>query len=821
MVVTRRQSAAPMPAVASRTNSSTGTSRSSKGKAVDKSASSPLKDPGAGPSRVPPNGTPLKPPPADPQVPQDFTFDDDVPSTIPKPSLPKSPSPKSPSLKSKPKSKSKKSSKAKRHNSNKGISIFDILARLFLLWFTIYTVAVCPEDVQLRSPVCRALTEYRRLVLEPYIYPPIRAALDHPSIAPHIQQIQPYYDRATRATTPLVRRCKHEWNTRAVPRIYWVQLRARPYILRAQRQYDVTLGPYVNQASVVVDRYKLMAEPYVTAATVNTQHKWKRVRPYVLPLWRAAKHVPGIVTRLVGKVLGDARRQWVDPQLTKIWDAVVEKGKADTVMIKNTPISVISQSISAASTSTSSIPLEASSIPPQTVSDRSDNAPPISLPLAPEVTDDAALSASSIIAETAPASISKTSTSVGADSEAISHQTSVVQSPFPEPTDEAAVSASSLVLESLSGPSQPSSEHSVPTSVESPLEDEGFENLDDFISEMGLDESDVLEPPPPPPSPPPPPVREETEEEKAERLRLKEIQTAEKRADIEARHDQWEIDVEKLGKARRRTVREALRKLRNAAGDKAREPGGAVRIHVDSLVHEAEKSLKSLKAYSRKLAGENKTDEEKIKIWQNAVSKVDKKFGERVDAAADGVRQWWGAHVDKELKEIEAISEEILELAYKAQTDVAMDYSWLADVSWEDWQRYHKLVDKAKEFGEIYRMMQNGTLANAPPNPVSDIMEALQEEVDDLILGFEASLDRLKSAALDTFSGAETAAESSTLTMTAGSDPEISILPIEPIVPEKKDAEIPPVILSRGAEEIKVAVSRAEEAKTQVSHEEL
>lgn len=48
--------------------------------------------------------------------------------------------------------------------------------------------------------------------------------------------------------------------------------------------------------------------------------------------------------------------------------------------------------------------------------------------------------------------------------------------------------------------------------------------------------------------------------------------------------------------------------------------------------------------------------------------------------------------------------------------------------------------------------MQNGTHVNAPANPLTEVMEALQEEVDDMILGFEAKLARVKSAALDVFS---------------------------------------------------------------------
>ena len=58
----------------------------------------------------------------------------------------------------------------------------------------------------------------------------------------------------------------------------------------------------------------------------------------------------------------------------------------------------------------------------------------------------------------------------------------------------------------------------------------------------------------------------------------------------------------------------------------------------------------------------------------------------------------------------------------------------------------------SKKFTDLYMSMQNGTHKSAPANPLIDIMEALQEEVDDVVLGFEANLTGVKSTALDMFS---------------------------------------------------------------------
>lgn len=35
---------------------------------------------------------------------------------------------------------------------------------------------------------------------------------------------------------------------------------------------------------------------------------------------------------------------------------------------------------------------------------------------------------------------------------------------------------------------------------------------------------------------------------------------------------------------------------------------------------------------------------------------------------------------------------EVQELAERAQSDIGLDYAWLDDVTYQDWQRYHDLV---------------------------------------------------------------------------------------------------------------------------------
>lgn len=524
----------------------------------------------------------------------------------------------------------------KKRRQSKGISIFDILGRLFLLWFTIYSLSVCPDDVELRSPVCRALTEYRRLVLEPFVYPPIRAAFEHPSIAPHIQRAQPYYNRAVETTKPLVLRGKYEWRTRVVPRVHWFQLRARPYVRRIKQQYNATLGPYVWQASDVLVQYKVKAEPYMHSTMLEARQKWEKTKPYVRPLLQRASGVPGVLVRLIGRPLGDARREWVDPQVAKIWAAVVEKGQTDTMNVTAASTTIESQdsSVPGSTASTLSTPSTESPISMSTLED------------IPALTSASPPTSSSI---SAASTLSTSNSPEGS---------SLADSSISEPAKEFAASASSIIQSSLtpnSISSEVSSEPS-PTKVESWFaeEEEPVEDLTEFLAEIGLNDGPSSDSPPES-SPEQPAVPQETEEDEEELLRLKAIETAEKRADIESRHTQWEIDLEKFGKAQRKVVRASLNRLREAAVEEARAPNAAIRMHVDGLLQEAEKSLKSLKAYTRKLATENKSEIEKITNWENVVNKVDRKFTKRVEEATDGIREWWSAYVDKEVGEVNKV----------------------------------------------------------------------------------------------------------------------------------------------------------------------
>ena len=44
------------------------------------------------------------------------------------------------------------------------------------------------------------------------------------------------------------------------------------------------------------------------------------------------------------------------------------------------------------------------------------------------------------------------------------------------------------------------------------------------------------------------------------------------------------------------------------------------------------------------------------------------------------------------ISQVQRVVDEVNDLAGVAQSDLGMDYSWLADVTYDDWQRYHDLM---------------------------------------------------------------------------------------------------------------------------------
>ena len=110
--------------------------------------------------------------------------------------------------------------------------------------------------------------------------------------------------------------------------------------------------------------------------------------------------------------------------------------------------------------------------------------------------------------------------------------------------------------------------------------------------------------------------------------------------------------------------------------------------------------------------------------------------------------------------------------------------------------------------------IQNGSHPSPPINPVLAALQDLQNEVQDIVVGFETRLRRIRRNGERSFGGVPDTQEQP-------EDETISILPIEDDTPKRTDEgespAPPPVVIGRGAQEIVSALDRAAEQEAQAA----
>ncbi|KAG9309903.1 hypothetical protein JVU11DRAFT_9935 [Chiua virens] len=199
----------------------------------------------------------------------------------------------------------KKSKRSRRHNKNKYLksnfqAFLDFLTKLLLVAFTIYMFSVCPQDTHLQSPICRGLAEYKRIVLDPYIIPPIQAMLAHPSVAPRIERAKPYVQRTVEIAAPILVRTRQQWNLHVVPQ--WEKHIVPEWNKRVVPQWNnLTWNPIANVPCkntsnalrrVLKWQYTTFSggstkqEPYILLAMSKTKDGYNAAKPYAIPLAR-------------------------------------------------------------------------------------------------------------------------------------------------------------------------------------------------------------------------------------------------------------------------------------------------------------------------------------------------------------------------------------------------------------------------------------------------------------------------------------------------------------------------------------------------------
>ena len=120
-----------------------------------------------------------------------------------------------------------------------------------------------------------------------------------------------------------------------------------------------------------------------------------------------------------------------------------------------------------------------------------------------------------------------------------------------------------------------------------------------------------------------------------------------------------------------------------------------------------------------------------------------------------------------------------------------------------------------KEFVHEQLSLANGSHPNAYPNPVLDAFQDIQSEVQDITLGFETRMRRIKREGERAFAEQRSQTEESA--------PEISILPVVDNGKKEDNAfqEVADAILGRSEEEVADAFSRAEEQEVEPPRDEL
>lgn len=269
------------------------------------------------------------------------------------------------------------------------------------------------------------------------------------------------------------------------------------------------------------------------------------------------------------------------------------------------------------------------------------------------------------------------------------------------------------------------------------------DDFDDLISELGLDDEEQPADPSPVPSED---VSEESlpqttltpEEVAAERAE----KTARDRAALLERHDGWFDKLEATSKRLGAEVRTGLATVRKAAaaalvgkevvgaGDVAGEyqiseddektmthiEGERVSKLIDNLAGEGERLVRGLEGYLKK---EGKTPPSapadalrRKDKWAKVAEKVEEKFYATVQDVRGKVHRWYIAVRDIEIRDVSicffprcildgvliafgqclAASDEVRGVAEAAQASLGLDYAWLEDVTYDDWQRYHDLM---------------------------------------------------------------------------------------------------------------------------------
>lgn len=326
------------------------------------------------------------------------------------------------------------------------------------------------------------------------------------------------------------------------------------------------------------------------------------------------------------------------------------------------------------------------------------------------------------------------------------------------------------------------------------------EDLDDFLRELGVEGQATSTVDASPPTGINSDSQEQLTSEEVERVRAERLaDTAAKRADIVGRHNSWFVKldeaIKEAGPALVKTL-DAWRSEKMAELIKMSGKTGDGNGVLEEIQKEGKRLLKGLESYLKKAearsalwkvaSADDPEAQAKKEVavaekdkWETVLSKVEGKFTDRVRAVQAEVRKWYIDALEHERQEVEASAARIKQLAERAQADIGLDYAWLDDVTYHDWQRYHDLMRSElfffflhlstilniyflpfysktafERYEHIAYGIQNGTSLDppSPPAPLVPGLDTLHNELQDIVLGLSVALGGLRSEAAKVFS---------------------------------------------------------------------
>lgn len=258
------------------------------------------------------------------------------------------------------------------------------------------------------------------------------------------------------------------------------------------------------------------------------------------------------------------------------------------------------------------------------------------------------------------------------------------------------------------------------------------EEIDDFLREIGIHDGEGRHEREQEPISASQDQPEQPHQPTPEEIAAKAAQVAAKRAEIVSRHKKWQNELDALVSSKETDLRTVITLIRNAAVLELNSLSGEAKHGkgiLGGVQTEGERLVKGVEAYLRgaegrsgawKLVGEEGKDKERkgekqlkaqgemVKFSQ-VLERVEGRFEEAVRGVQGEVHEWYVSVRDKEVGEVcfflssasmqrliflqvvEAAAEVKL-FADKAQADIGLDYAWLDDVTYDDWQEYHDLM---------------------------------------------------------------------------------------------------------------------------------